>query len=1156
MSGTFCPAPLPRTGVSLGSLPGLAAGVETPLGEFLGASMQEGWWQTLAGQANAMARRQAAQDAATLAGQQPLDEESWKASPHFREGLSFRPGVNEAGARVEAEIFDENRTRQALMTGRPGLGNTLLGFAAGIVGGIPTPENFIPIAGPALAAARSARFGLTLARAGAAVEAARAGGLAARAAAGFGLGGLEGAVGSLAVMPLTIPSRESFGGDVTFADIMLDLAFGAAAGGVVGGAVGAAFGRPGGNPLTPASGSAPDAMALPEGALPSPEVTDAVLRGLALAADQQARGLPVDLSLLPPEIRTALQTAQAEVARLRSMIGPGAAGPEAGKAARVASRAIAGGGEAVPGGTGAATTPTGTTVQVEYQVVELRELVASHDQAFAENPAFPPELQPRDRSQREYQDQVAKIAGELRPEEVAASPLAGSGAPIVGPDGVVESGNGRVLGIGRAYEQGLSTAEAYKAFLARQGFEVAGMSQPVLIRRRTTELDPDARHRFTRDANSEQVAQRTTAEVAAGDAERLTPGMLALLRGPNLASEANAPFVRAMVDALPQNERTAISTDGALTAEGLARLNRAVAARAYGERDFVALLTERLDSEVDTIGAALIEAAPAVARLRGLIEVGHPRQFGGAGDDSTDDTLALQRAADQAAAIGGFLDLGRGTWRISDTVTVPGGAAGVTMRGLIRYAGPSGRAALVIGDGGAAANRGKQYLGLRVERVTQADWTDEADIGIQLRNLDACFVEVLQAEGFTIGVQTFGDGRGFEDSTLKLGRLANNKIGLDVRTGQSTGWNNAVRYIGGHFANGSATHPLLDRFGVRFSRASGAYNLHNHHVFYGPAFELQNQGGAVAAIPFLTEVNSRSVVAHAIRVEGNSPTIARHTTGAQDHLYEVAFSSNGAITGTEGNAYLLEMDYPAGATRAGGTIVPLHQAAAVVHAPRLIAGAPSLRATAFRASATETGFEGMAVLAGNPAGPPTTLTGLAFRGLSSITLNADTVTLPTSRALGFVVDCSLCKDFALGFEGSKLRPTVMLFDASESVLDSSALPLASNQSLAWNGTAQWWQATADAEDASYTRLQRITVPAAAKYAVIGIGSSDAASVLKSLRLYAPEIHAPAVLAGGGRGWGTRELIGSASWDPPSVAAAGTTTTTVTVTGAAQGDQVQ
>lgn len=534
----------------------------------------------------------------------------------------------------------------------------------------------------------------------------------------------------------------------------------------------------------------------------------------------------------------------------------------------------------------------------------------------------------------------------------------------------------------------------------------------------------------------------------------------------------------------------------------------------------------------------------------------HPRQFGGAGDGATDDTLAVQRCFDQAAARGAYADLDDGEWRISSTVYLTGAARGLRMQGRIVYAGAPGTAALVLGDGGGTPNQAKRYEGIRVVRATQSDWSSEADIGVVLRNFDACFAQVLQAEGFTIGVRAVGETRGFEDSTVELGRIANNKIGVDVRGESAGSWNNSVRWIGGHIANASATNPTLDRFGVRFSKGAGGYNLHNAHVFVGTGFELQNQGGAVQAIPFLVEVNARGITGEALRIEGNSPTVARHTAAAQDCVYKVAFSSNGAITGTEGNAYLLAVDYPAGASRAGAIVLPYHQAAAAQHTPRLVAGVPSLRAAAFRWASGLTGFEGLALVDASPAGPPSSLAALALPGLNGITWTPDWVNIPNGHGIGFVVDCTNCKDFMLAQEGTLLRAFVMQLDASDVVLGSGAVALMSNQSLAWNAAMQCWIGAADMEDATYTRLQRITVAASARKAIIGVRGSSDSMTLASLRLFCPAIHSPAVYAGGGRKWGTRELWAEASWDPPSIAAGASAFTDVALPDAEPGDFVE
>ncbi|WP_135467747.1 glycosyl hydrolase family 28-related protein [Crenalkalicoccus roseus] len=533
------------------------------------------------------------------------------------------------------------------------------------------------------------------------------------------------------------------------------------------------------------------------------------------------------------------------------------------------------------------------------------------------------------------------------------------------------------------------------------------------------------------------------------------------------------------------------------------------------------------------------------------------RDFGAVGDGVTDDGPALQAAMHAAAASGKVLEIGEGTFRTTMGLTLLSAAAGLAMRGTILYDGPPGRTALAIGDGGAIRAQARRYTGLSVVRAAQSDWTDEADIGIQLRNIDACHVEIRRAERFTIGVQVVGDQLGAEDSELFYGRLIDNRIGLDLRTLTAAGWCNSLRHHGGHFACSSATNPTKARFGVRFSNAPGAYDRHNAHLFLGPAFELQRQGtpGTVDAIPFLLEAaDGRGLTALGIRMEQCSPYVARHTGGFNDAVYEVSFVGTYGFLGCD-------IHYPPGATRAGGTVIPRHQAAAAIGTPRLIAAAESVRARAFRWRAGETGFEGMAVLSGNPAGPPGTLNGFCFPGLPDIGLNADSVTLPTSRALAFVVDAERCKEFFLAAEGTDLRPVVMQFGATEIVLGPEAPALLSNMNITWAGApAFWWEGNANLDSLTgglaLNRLQRVTLHPACRYAVIGVRGGSAGATLRALRLYGPAQHAPAVLAGGGRRWGTRELATTAALTPPPIAAGGSFAHTVPLPDAAPGDFAQ
>jgi len=288
-----------------------------------------------------------------------------------------------------------------------------------------------------------------------------------------------------------------------------------------------------------------------------------------------------------------------------------------------------------------------------------------------------------------------------------------------------------------------------------------------------------------------------------------------------------------------------------------------------------------------------------------------PSDFGGLGDGVADDRAAIQAAFDRAAADGKMAVIPPGTWNVSAGVVLGGGARGLIMRGVLRYTGTAPATVLTLGDGGTVRNGEKLYSNLQVVRQTQSDWGSEADIGILARNLDASVLDVRLVQGFTIGLRTLGDGRGFEDSTLHLGRILNNRIGLDVHCATATAWNTSVRYYGGHFACATGINPTLDRFGVRFSRgAPDAYTNHNRHVFDAPNFELRQLDPNVA-IPFLNETNGSAIVGRALRMEACSPIVARHTGAAQDCEYEVAWA----------NTYQVGIDYTATATRCGNAVL-------------------------------------------------------------------------------------------------------------------------------------------------------------------------------------------------------------------------------------------
>lgn len=290
-------------------------------------------------------------------------------------------------------------------------------------------------------------------------------------------------------------------------------------------------------------------------------------------------------------------------------------------------------------------TPAGRSIGVRYEAVELSALTPSHTDDFALNPAYPHAegVQPRARERVGSRDQVDNIASGLEPERLGRSPEAGSGAPIIGPDEVVESGNGRVLALRQVYGDPARAEQqaAYRAWLETQGVDTAGMQQPVLVARRTTVLSPEERRAFVQEANSSQALTMSAAEQARAD-RALVGRIMPLYQGGDVSLAGNSEFVRAFMQGMPQTERGRMMTaDGRLSAEGARRVRGAVIARAYGD-EMGPLLERILDSDADgmkAIAGAFRDVAGPWAAMREAAARGEIAP----GMDITPDLLAAVR---------------------------------------------------------------------------------------------------------------------------------------------------------------------------------------------------------------------------------------------------------------------------------------------------------------------------------------------------------------------------------------------------------------------------------------------------------------------------------------------------------------------------------
>ena len=270
---------------------------------------------------------------------------------------------------------------------------------------------------------------------------------------------------------------------------------------------------------------------------------------------------------------------------------------------------------AITGNTARVRTMRGTEADIRYRVVDADDLIVSTKDTGAPNPNYPQELQPRQRNREASFAQINRMAHNLDPELLGENRLASDGAPVIGSDMVVESGNGRVMAIRQAYKVG--KAENYRAWIKdnaeRFGLDaghVDGMNAPVLVRERISDVD---RVKFTSEANESSTAQMSATEHALDDAKKVTPEILTYY-DPDKSLAANQTFIMAFRGLIPQNERgDFMQSNGKVSKAGLERVQNALLAKAYNDTDLLNRLNELYDDEIKNVSNALISAAPKMA---------------------------------------------------------------------------------------------------------------------------------------------------------------------------------------------------------------------------------------------------------------------------------------------------------------------------------------------------------------------------------------------------------------------------------------------------------------------------------------------------------------------------------------------------------------
>ncbi|WP_242439165.1 PLxRFG domain-containing protein [Acinetobacter sp. YT-02] len=267
------------------------------------------------------------------------------------------------------------------------------------------------------------------------------------------------------------------------------------------------------------------------------------------------------------------------------------------------------------------TTATGRSFEVQHKLVEAADLITSNNPNGQINPNYPQELQPRDRTRAASQLQITEIANQLNPLLLGENPNASDGAPIVSVENIVESGNGRSMAITKAYMEG--KAEHYRQWLKEQGYNTDGMTAPVLVRERITPMTSAERIAYTGEANQRSTLELSDSEQAKSDAAKLG-SILHQFYGGEIDSAQNRNFVKSYVNGIASsNERgSLLGADGVLTQKGLRRIQASLVARAYGDQTLISDLFESSDSNIKSIGGALMDVSGFWANMLEMIDQG------------------------------------------------------------------------------------------------------------------------------------------------------------------------------------------------------------------------------------------------------------------------------------------------------------------------------------------------------------------------------------------------------------------------------------------------------------------------------------------------------------------------------------------------------
>lgn len=276
-------------------------------------------------------------------------------------------------------------------------------------------------------------------------------------------------------------------------------------------------------------------------------------------------------------------------------------------------------------------------------LMSASNLVASNDVSGNETPEYNKAYQPRNRDRKASTLQMQNIVSKTDLTELTRTGDVASGISSFNPaDLNVLSGNGRIAAIKQIYKAGGEPA-------ARLRRSMLDLAQSLGIDTTNAPADPvisgalpagvDA-VRFAQESNPKPGLEYSNTENAKGDATRLTPKILLILKDADLNNVGNTPFVQDFLSSFTNEERAAFQQEnGSLSQQGIARIENAIIYAAFPSDKLMNLISESTDSHVKNVTNALKNVSALVVKTKESIRKG----FSYGLDISKDITSAVEK---------------------------------------------------------------------------------------------------------------------------------------------------------------------------------------------------------------------------------------------------------------------------------------------------------------------------------------------------------------------------------------------------------------------------------------------------------------------------------------------------------------------------------